>query len=211
LISKCFLPEAKKHAQRVMNAIERVDPEGRLPVVGIEPSEIYSLRDEYLDLLPVETSARTLAQRAFMLDEFLLRAPDYGAAPLSRLRAALGVNGHKEKALLHGHCYQKTQPPADDGLPTGQHATAALLTALGYEVEIVNSGCCGMAGSFGYEAEHYDLSMQIGEMALFPAVRAAGESHVVASGVSCRAQIATGTGRDAKHPIELIAGRLPRA
>ena len=86
---------------------------------------------------------------------------------------------------------------------------AALLAGLGFEVELVNSGCCGMAGSFGYEAEHYDVSMQIGELALFPAVRQApAAQHVVASGVSCRAQIASGTGREALHPVELIAGMI---
>jgi Fe-S oxidoreductase len=181
-----------------------------MAIVGIEPSEIYTLRDEYLDLLPAESSMRGLAQRSFMLDEFLLRKPDYGQTPIDKLRGALDLIGDGQRVLLHGHCYQKTQPPADDGLPVGQQASAALLSGLGYEVEIVDSGCCGMAGSFGYEAEHYELSMQIGEMALFPAVRAADAArHIVASGVSCRAQIASGTGRAAKHPISLIAERLP--
>ncbi|MEX1248431.1 MAG: FAD-linked oxidase C-terminal domain-containing protein [Anaerolineales bacterium] len=210
LISKGFLPEARRHARRVLRAIEKIDPAGRMSVVGIEPSEIYTLRDEYLDLLPAERGAPSLARRAYMLDEFLLRNPDYGLTPVSRLRKALDADGHMEQVLLHGHCYQKAQPLADDGLPSGQQATAALLVALGYEVELVNSGCCGMAGSFGYEAEHFELSMQIGELALFPAVRAASsERQVVASGVSCRAQIASGTGRVAKHPASLIAERLP--
>lgn len=209
LISKGFLLQAKRHAQRLLATIQRIDPDGRMPVVGIEPSEIYTLRDEYLDLLPDDAGAARLAKRAFMLDEFLLRKPDYGKAPINKLRAAMGVDDLVEKILLHGHCYQKTQPPADDGLPNGQQATAAMLEALGYDVEVVNSGCCGMAGSFGYEAEHFELSMQIGELGLFPAVRAAGDKNVVACGVSCRTQIATGTGRTAKHPIELIAEQLP--
>ncbi|MEX2144651.1 MAG: FAD-linked oxidase C-terminal domain-containing protein [Anaerolineales bacterium] len=209
LISKGFLSEARRHAQSVVGEIARLDPEGRLPVLGIEPSEIYTLRDEYLDLLPAKPGIRALARRAFMLDEFLVRPRDYGPAPIETLRAVLGGNGHDPRVLLHGHCYQKTQPPADDGLPSGQQATAVLLRALGYEVEVVDSGCCGMAGSFGYEAEHYTLSMQIGELALFPAVRAASVGqHIVASGVSCRAQIASGTSRAAKHPMELIAERL---
>jgi Fe-S oxidoreductase len=204
------LTQAKNHAQRVLAVIEKIDPKGRLPVVGIEPSEIYTLRDEYLDLLPEKAGVRSLARRAFMLDEFLVRRPDYGATPIEKLQTLLGSKVRSERVLLHGHCYQKTQPPADDGLPTGQQATAALLRSLGYDVEIVDSGCCGMAGSFGYEHEHYELSMQIGELALFPAVRAAESSqHVVASGVSCRAQIASGTGRTAQHPISLIAERLP--
>ncbi|HLE74195.1 MAG TPA: FAD-linked oxidase C-terminal domain-containing protein [Anaerolineales bacterium] len=210
LISKGFLPEARRHARRMQRSIAELDSEGRMPILGIEPSEIYTLRDEYLDLLPVDSGVSALARRAYMLDEFLLRKPDYGATPIESLCAALASNGHSHRVLLHGHCYQKTQPPADDGLPVGQQASAALLSALGYEVEILDSGCCGMAGSFGYEAEHYELSMQIGEMALFPAVRAADAGrHIVASGVSCRAQIASGTGRAAKHPVSLIAERLP--
>lgn len=207
LISKGFLPQARAHAQRVLAAVKRVDPAGRLPVVGIEPSEIYTLRDEYRDLLPADSGVGDLARRSFMLDEFLLRNRDYGASPLSKLKAAAKESG--DSVLLHGHCYQKTQPPADDGLPVGHHATAALLRGLGYEVELVDSGCCGMAGSFGYEAEHFELSMQIGELALFPAVRSAAPAqHIVAAGVSCRAQIATGTEREARHPVELIAEAL---
>ncbi|MCW5876043.1 MAG: FAD-binding protein [Anaerolineales bacterium] len=207
LISKGFLPQARRHAQKVLAAVRKADPAGRLPVVGFEPSEIYTLRDEYLDLLPAEQGVSALAKRAFMLDEFLLRRPDYGPAPLETLRAALRPT-EGEAVLLHGHCYQKTQPPADDGLPSGQAATAALLGALGYQVELIESGCCGMAGSFGYEAEHYDLSMQIGELALFPAVRAASGRQVAAAGLSCRAQIAGGAGVDAAHPLQLIAEQL---
>ena len=210
LISKGFLPEARRHACRMLQSVNKLDPEGRMAIVGIEPSEIYTLRDEYLDLLPAESGVGAMARRAYMLDEFLLRKPDYGRTPIENLNASMAANGDGQRVLLHGHCYQKTQPPADDGLPVGQQASAALLSALGYEVEIVDSGCCGMAGSFGYEAEHYELSMQVGELALFPAVRAAGAGrHIVASGVSCRAQISSGTGRAAKHPVSLIAERLP--
>ncbi|MBX3049376.1 MAG: FAD-binding protein [Anaerolineales bacterium] len=207
LISKGFLPQARRHAQKVVAALRKADPAGRLPVLGFEPSEIYALRDEYLDLLPAEQGMAALAKRTFMFDEFLLRQPDYGPAPLETLRTALAPED-AAPVLLHGHCYQKSQPPADDGLPTGQAATAVLLNALGYSVELINSGCCGMAGSFGYEAEHYELSMQIGELALFPAVRAADGRQVAASGLSCRAQIAGGVGVQAPHPLELIAARL---
>jgi len=202
LISKGLLPAAKEHARRVVQTIEAWDPERRIPVVGIEPSEIYTFKDEYLDLLPGEDGVSALAKRSFMLDEFLLREG------LDGLRAALTAPAQRS-VLMHGHCYQKAQAPADDGVPAGAAATAALLIELGFEVEQVNSGCCGMAGSFGYEAEHYELSMQIGEMAVFPAVRGAGESqHVVAAGVSCRSQIASGTGREALHPVSLIAAQL---
>jgi FAD/FMN-containing dehydrogenase/Fe-S oxidoreductase len=207
LISKGLLPQAQEHARRMLQAIEAWDPQRRVPVVGIEPSEIYTLKDEYLDLLPAEEGAAALAKRSYMLDEFLLRPGPNGESHLEKLQAALPEPKNKS-VLLHGHCYQKAQPPADDGVATGAQATAALLSALGFEVETVDSGCCGMAGSFGYEAEHYDLSMQIGEMVLFPAVRAAVERQIVAAGVSCRAQIASGTGREALHPVSLIASNL---
>jgi FAD/FMN-containing dehydrogenase/Fe-S oxidoreductase len=208
LISKGLLPQAQEHARRVLQAVEAWDPQRRIPVVGIEPSEIYTLKDEFLDLLPAEEGAAALAKRSYMLDEFLLRPGPNGESYLEKLRAALSKPENKS-VLLHGHCYQKAQPPADDGIASGAQATAALLSALGFDVEMLDSGCCGMAGSFGYEAEHYDLSMQIGEMVLFPAVRAAAVGQqVVASGVSCRAQIASGTGREALHPVSLIASNL---
>lgn len=207
LISKGFLLQAQKHALRVVRAVEMMDPDGRLPVLGIEPSEVYTLRDEYFDLLPTDEGVSRLAKRTWMLDEFLLRKPDYGIAPIEKLKMKLKPDN--SNVLLHGHCYQKAQPPADDGFPSGAQATATLLGELGFHVETINSGCCGMAGSFGYEAEHYELSMQIGEMAVFPAVRAAGPSHqIVAAGVSCRTQIASGTGHEVLHPVSLIAESL---
>lgn len=114
--------------------------------------------------------------------------------------------GHPpDKVLLHGHCYQKAQPPAEDGYPTGVPATVAMLQALGYQVEVVDSGCCGMAGAFGYETEHYDLSVKVGELSLFPAVRKSDPEVVVAAaGTSCRSQIKDGTAREAVHPVCLI-------
>ncbi len=203
LISKGFLTQAKAEAQAVVAAIRRLDPEGRLPVVGAEPSEIYTLQDEYPDLLPDDPYVAALAQRAWLVDEFFARHAGWpalweGAPPWAG-----------EPVLLHGHCYQKARPPADDGLPVGQEATAAMLEAAGVPVEIIPSGCCGMAGAFGYEAEHYDLSLKIGELVLFPAVREAGDDRtVVAPGTSCRAQIEHGTGHAAEHPLVLLARRL---
>ena len=112
--------------------------------------------------------------------------------------------------MLHGHCYQKIQPPATDGLAIGQNASVELLRAFGYEVEIIPSGCCGMAGAFGYEDEHYEVSMQVGELVLLPAVRHAEEDGkgVAAVGTSCRSQIADGAHIQAQHPIVLVANRL---
>ena len=219
LISKGFLGAAKKHGARVCDAIQRLDPEGRLPVVGVEPAEIYTLRDEFLDLLPERAGVvAALASRVWMIDEYLVRPNACGQNRILRVAnnpQSKSVNP-KSKILLHGHCHQKTQPPAVDGCPVGVAASAELLRAVGYEVETIPSGCCGMAGAFGYEAEHYALSMQIGELALFPAVcqtgkgDGGGEIGVAAAGASCRAQIRDGTGVQAAHPVMLAAMKTSR-
>jgi Fe-S oxidoreductase len=208
LISKGFLQAAKKQAERVLDAAARLDPEGCLPVVGVEPSEIYTLRDEYLDLFPGDqtrqSQARALAERAWMIDEFLVRPGLDGEVRLARLKAK-PVQGLRQ-ILLHGHCYQKAQPPAEDGYPTGVAATVAMLKMRGCQVQVIDATCCGMAGAFGYEAEHYALSAQVGELSLFPAVRQAQpEAIIAASGVSCQAQILDGTQREAVHPITVVA------
>lgn len=210
LISKGFLEPARRHAARLVGAIRRADPSGRACVVGVEPSEIYTLRDEFLDLLPNSDDASLLSARVWMVDEFLLRP---GLTTTPRLEQLLTghtiTRSHNHKILLHGHCYQKAQPPAVDGFPIGQAASAELLRRFGYEVEIIASGCCGMAGAFGYEAEHYELSVQVGELALFPAVRQAGLP-VAAVGTSCRSHILDGTGVQAAHPL-VLAGRKLKA
>jgi FAD/FMN-containing dehydrogenase/Fe-S oxidoreductase len=209
LISKGFLLEARKHAERVVREVQQADPLEKLPLLGVEPSDIYTVTDEYLDLLPGDPRVPGLANRTFMLDEFLLRPVDYGPYPLKQLESQFKSGPERKSVLLHGHCYQKARPPADDGYPSGVSATVAFLEALGHHVEVVNSGCCGMAGSFGYEAEHYDLSMQIGEMTLFPAVRDSKRDQViVAAGVSCREQIRSGTRRETFHPVSLVASQL---
>jgi FAD/FMN-containing dehydrogenase/Fe-S oxidoreductase len=208
LLSKGFLPQAGKHSEKLIGLIEHFDPEGQLPIVGIEPSEIYTISDEYPDLFPNEESVRKMAQRAFMLEEYLLRPGiNDGKIPIEHLASL--HNSENQFVLLHGHCYQKAQPPKADGYPIGQEASAEILRKLGWKVDLVDSGCCGMAGAFGYEAEHYELSMQIGELSLLPAVREASQHQLIAaSGVSCRTQIASGTDREAKHPISLLASIL---
>ena len=197
LISKGFLPAAKKHAARMIDVIGRADPEGNCPIVGLEPSEIYTLREEFLDFFPNDQRVSRIAGRAWMIDEFLLRVNK-----LSGFSAAAG------NAILHGHCYQKSRPPAADGLPTGVGATAELLKVAGYNVDVVEDGCCGMAGAFGYETEHFEMSKRVVELVLFPAVTAAKqldrEVFVTAPGVSCRAQIEDGTGYATLHPIQLV-------
>ncbi len=172
----------------------------------MEPSEIYTLRDEYLDLLPGDPHAKKLAERAYMIDEFLIRP---GADGKLRLEYAVKEANTERPAhrsiLLHGHCYQKAQPPAADGFPNGVAATVKMLELAGYTVKVIDSGCCGVAGAFGYEAEHYKLSVQVGELMLLPAVRATPPGTIVAaSGVSCQAQIEDGAGVHPTHPIQLV-------
>ena len=213
LISKGFLEPACRQARRLVETITNLDPTGQIPIVGVEPSEIASLRDEYLDLLPGDERCKGMAERAFMIDEFMIRPGPSGKVRLlevtKRLSENIPVDPQSKQVLLHGHCYQKAQPPTPDGFPTGVPATVAFLEALGLQVKQVNSGCCGMAGAFGYEKEHYEISQQIAEQVLLPAVRKAGKDEwITASGVSCQAQIEDGTGRAAFHPIIIACHRL---
>jgi FAD/FMN-containing dehydrogenase/Fe-S oxidoreductase len=206
LISKGFIDPARRHATRLLQAIDRLDPGGTLPIIGVEPSEIYTLRDEYLDLLPDHEIATRVARRAYMVDEYLVH-PDKDGAPRI-LRIANPKPTRRGRIYLHGHCYQKTQPPTADRYPSGVAATVQMLESVGYEVSVIDSGCCGMAGAFGYEADHFDLSMRIGELALFPALRSAIQEDeqvlIAASGVSCRTQIEDGIRRKPLHPIMLV-------
>jgi Fe-S oxidoreductase len=205
LISKGFLTQAQKHAKLLMDEITRIDPIGRLPVIGLEPSEIYTLKDEYIDLFPEDKRVEALSQRAFMIDEFLLRPGTNGSIRLSGFEPRNETSDKRTDVLVHGHCYQKAQPPAKDGFPVGVAATIAMLENVGYSVKNIDDGCCGMAGAFGYEIEHYSLSMQVGELALIPAIKGSDIPIVAASGISCKSQIEDGTGRHAFHPISLLA------
>ena len=188
LISKGMLEEARVNA--AWN-VERLVPyvQKDVPIVGLEPSCLLTLRDEYPDLLRSE-AARLVARHSFLLEEFLL-------AERVAKRLTLDFQQNGRKALLHGHCHQKAL--------VGTGPTIALLKWAGFQVSEVDSGCCGMAGSFGFEREHYDLSVAVANRRLVPAVRAAGtDVEVVASGISCRQQIEHLTGRKAKHPAEVL-------
>jgi FAD/FMN-containing dehydrogenase/Fe-S oxidoreductase len=209
LISKGFLEAGRKHAADLVDEIYRLDPGGSLPVIGIEPSEIYTLRDEYPDLLPEDPRVKDLAGRALMIDEFLVRPGVDGRPRLSQLHpqveaAPSGPGLAGAQVYLHGHCYQKAQPPAADGGPVGVAATTAMLEAVGYQVKVIDSGCCGMAGAFGYEADHYEVSMKVGEKLLQTVNAAPPEAAIAASGVSCKAQIEDGSLRKVKHPVQLV-------
>ena len=166
-----------------------------LPILGLEPACLFTLRDELQALLP-DAESRALGERAQLVESFLAEQAEAGALDLPLRALPSG------KALLHGHCHQK----AFDALG----ATQRLLGMIpGLAVETVESSCCGMAGAFGYQAETYDVSMRMAELSLLPAVRAAGpEVEIVADGTSCRHQIADGSGRRARHAVELLADAL---
>ena len=164
------------------------------PLIGIEPSAILTFRDEYIDLADDEqlTAARQLADNVLLIDEFIAREIDKG-----NINAAQFTKEEK-KIKLHGHCQQKA-------LSSVVPSVKLLSLPENYSVEVIPSGCCGMAGSFGYEKEHYELSMKIGELVLFPAVRMAKENTIIAApGTSCRHQVKDGTGKKALHPVEVL-------
>ncbi len=193
MISKGMLKEAKKNARINASLLSGYTRDG-IPVVGTEPSCVLTFRDEYPDLLPGDKDAAVLAKNSYLLDEFL-----FGEAGdvMSLTRWKPGG----EDILYHGHCHQRAM--------TGTGAPVGLLEIAGCGVTETNAGCCGMAGSFGYESEHYAVSKAIGEDRLFPAVRNAAAGAVVAvSGVSCRHQIEHFTGRRVRHIAEVLAERL---
>ena len=198
-ISKGLLERARDLAQTNVRAFAQRATVDR-PLVGIEPSAILGFRDEYPKLLRGELAeaARRLAPHTLTIEEFLSREAQQGRIGPEDFTPAAA------ELFLHGHCHQKALGSVD---------TTAFLLALPqqYNVTVIPSGCCGMAGSFGYEKEHYDVSQQIGEAVLFPAIRAADrEAIIVAPGTSCRHQILDGTGRRALHPVELLWKSLVR-
>lgn len=191
-ISKGFLDEAKKIATHAIEVLGELTEQG-IPIVGIEPSEILTVRDEFLELCDdsqLET-ARKLAENSYMFEEFIIKHKDKLPKP--------SKPGTKIK--LQGHCHAHAL--------AGNEPTIKALQAVGYEVDEMDAGCCGMAGSFGYEKDHYELSMQVGNQRLFPELREdAGKSEVCAPGFSCRHQIFDGVQIEAKHPAVLIAEQL---
>ena len=192
MISKGMLERARDHARTNVDSLYPYAEAG-IPIVGCEPSCLLTLRDEYPDLLR-DDKATVVADHAMLIDEFLVKLKSEGQLDL-RFRET------PERVLLHGHCHQKALVGIEPSL-------AALRLVPGLQVEEINSGCCGMAGAFGYEREHYDLSMAIGEQRLFPAVRAAPEARIAITGFSCRHQLHDGTGRSAQHVAELLREAL---
>jgi FAD/FMN-containing dehydrogenase/Fe-S oxidoreductase len=192
-LSKGFVRKAKGIANRNIESLSGLVTEDA-PLVGIEPSAILAFRDEYPDLATDANldNSRRLAGLSFLFDEFITREVQKG-----RIDAGLFTDSPRE-VLLHGHCQQKA---------VGDLSATVRMLSLprGYKVSTIPSGCCGMAGSFGYEAEHFDISNRIGELVLLPAVRkAAPDTIIAAPGTSCRHQVKDGTGRQALHPVEVL-------
>ena len=193
MISKGMLSKAVEYARHNVDLLYRYAEAG-VAIVGCEPSCILSFRDEYPEMLQDEKS-RKVAEHVYMIDEFLMMLQEEG-------RLNLEFGDEIKKVLFHGHCHQKA-------LAGTASSVGVLGLPPGMEVELVNAGCCGMAGSFGFEKEHYDISMTIGKQALFPAVNGKGEDWEVAvTGVSCRQQIEDGTGRKARHLVEILRDAL---
>ncbi len=211
-LSKGFIDQARAHAARVLDVLNRIDPAREVPIIGIEPPEIYAFKHDYVDLLPSrEEEIGQRVAKVWLLDEFLLRSQEFDdlrVVNMERLSNSENNNPTK-KVNFHPHCHQRAEGPASDGLPNGTSATIQLLRSCGYEVELMDTGCCGMAGTFGYEAEHYEVSMKVGELKLFPGLRQSTivnrQSSIVSSGAACRMQIRQGTGVEAIHPIMLVA------
>ena len=170
----------------------------KTPLIGIEPSAILTFRDEAVDLAfdTNKTIAKEIAKNTFLIDEFLSDEIDKGNI------TSLQFTKEPRKIKFHGHCYQKS-------LSSTKYTLKILSLPENFSVEEIKSGCCGMAGAFGYEKEHYELSMKIGELVLFPSVRKADNDTIIAAnGTSCRCQIKDGTDKDALHPIEILYNSL---
>ena len=184
-----FLTQAKELLRDVMAGLAPAI-RAQTPIVVLEPSCLAVFRDELVNLFPNDDAARRLSRQTFLLSEFLA-ANGTHAVPTH-------LHG---RVMLHGHCHHKAVAKLDD--------EEALLRACGADVETIDSGCCGMAGSFGFEEEHYELSLQVGELSLLPAVRRASpDTVIVANGFSCREQIRQATGRNAVHLAEALRSGL---
>ena len=194
-LSKGFLDEAKDIVNTNISIFkELIDSE--TPLVGIEPSAILSFRDEYIRLADNKEAAKEIAKNTFTIEEFIKNEVLDGI-----IRKDVFTN-RSMVVKIHGHCHQKA-------LSSVEPTFFILNLPKNYSVSILNTGCCGMAGSFGYEKEHYDVSMQVGEGTLFPKIRNLDRSTIIAApGTSCRHQVFDGTKRIAKHPVSILRRAL---
>ena len=190
-ISKGFLKQAKLCADQNVALYAELISENT-PLLGIEPSAIYTFKDEYPKLSSHAEKAKKLAVNCMLVETFIAQEVERGNIQSSQFHS------EKKEIKIHAHCYQKAL-----GKPF--HTFQMLNLPKNYKVSLLNTGCCGMAGSFGYEKEHYEVSMKVGEERLFPAVRSAAvETVIAANGTSCRHQIYDGTGRSSHHPITIL-------
>ena len=194
-LSKGFLKQAKALAHKNSKALLRFSKKG-VPVLGLEPSAILSFRDEYTRLTQDKESANAIAANSFLIEEFLANQV------ADKILNASYFTDKAQDVKIHNHCHQKAL--------SNQKVTFDILNLpVNYKVTIIASGCCGMAGSFGYEKEHYETSMKIGDLKLFPAVRKSNASTIIAAnGTSCRHQIFDGTKRIAEHPVSILKAAL---
>jgi Fe-S oxidoreductase len=194
-ISKGLLKQAKVCANTNVELFKDLISENT-PLIGLEPSAILTFKDEYLRLADDKASAEKLARNTFLIEEFIENEIAIGNITSEQFTVS-------EKTIkFHGHCHQKA-------LLNQSSSFSVLNLPKNYKVTIIASGCCGMAGSFGYEKEHYDVSMQIGEQTLFPAIRSTAADVIIsANGTSCRHQIMDGTQRVALHPITILKNAL---
>jgi FAD/FMN-containing dehydrogenase/Fe-S oxidoreductase len=195
MISKGFLEEAKRCADKNIAIFKELISDA-VPLIGLEPSAILTFRDEYLRLADDKDAAVALSKNTFTIEEFLSKEIKEGRITSDAFSDEL------QTIKLHLHCHQKA-------LSSVKHTFDVLNLPRNYRVTVIPSGCCGMAGSFGYEREHYELSMQMGELTLFPAVRKADTATLIAAtGTSCRHQIKDGTAREALHPVTILKNAL---
>ncbi|MEP6615938.1 MAG: FAD-linked oxidase C-terminal domain-containing protein [Ginsengibacter sp.] len=192
-LSKGLIREAKKIANKNIELLGSLVSEA-IPLIGVEPSAILTFRDEYIDLADDANlgAARELSKNVFTIDEFIANNIDNGSISKDLFTK------EKRSVILHGHCHQKA-------LSSVSSSVKMMSLPENYSVETIASGCCGMAGSFGYEKEHYELSVKIGELVLFPQVRKQAHDVIIAApGTSCRHQIKDGTGKKSFHPVEVL-------
>jgi Fe-S oxidoreductase len=192
-ISKGILDKAKEIAVKNIDILSPYVEKG-YTIIGIEPSAVLTLRDEYLDFSNPnqKEQIKNIAKNTLLIDEFLSQEFDNGNIRKEQFKQ------DKREIKLHGHCHQKA-------LSSVVHSKKILSIPQNYKVMSIPSGCCGMAGSFGYEKEHYDMSMKIGELVLFPTIRKTDHETIIAAvGTSCRHQIKDGTDRESYHPVEIL-------
>ena len=196
-LSSGLLREARQEALIVIGRLHKFVESG-IPVVGLEPSCMFTIRDDYPSLVPGPDS-EALASHVQLLDEFLFQEHQKGQLKLPLQKIS------QEKIWVHGHCHQKAANATGSTL-------GILQTIPGLEVELIPSSCCGMAGSFGYESENYEISMKMAELSLLPKIRTLDQNHgIVACGTSCRQQIQHGSGKPAMHTAQILRKAISEA